>query len=434
MPKAAPENNQQPQDMVPDPNYFVYPRDPYGNFYYDQYGVVVIDSRNGRRVIPIIQQLQPQEMIPDPRFFVQPTDMYGNFYYDQYGVVVIDSRNGRRVIPNGMTPIPQQTPPPVKAQPQPQTKSVKDSLKDEFEIDEEFFLLDSEKTKKPGGNDMLGIADGFFNNVAPAEPNPLDFNFPSIDVLSKAQPINVADKPRYTISDMRALGMSDIDLAKHLLDKAFANHPDLRYQLFPATDTLGTINNSSVTDINRNVSVHELIILKDGIKVAKFYCDLKNYAGVGLPVMHGIVGKQFKDNHIVVPLTATHAVEECITNAAYNRNFGVDAVTEAIFKRDMLPDYIYGTIDMSNCTPGDGQEVYQLFGKQIERIDKYYPLNVRYRLEDWRDNNHFCLISDGWVAPFNGVKTENLNTAIILDGNKLTIREPSGNTEIMMGE
>lgn len=380
-----------------------------------------------------IQQNQMNQMVPEEQYLWYMYDQFGNFIIDQYGPVVIDIRNGLRVNPvdgNGNFmpfPLPQQQAPiPVPHQ-QPTVPSGvtttsriirgTDEHPDLFELDEDFFLMDSEKDKFMGVNDVI---DQFNQQLQQPQPqyNPMQSQSiisTPVNLFSTVKSIHdLPIKIRYSEKDFQDYRMTSVILAEHLIGNAIENHPEIRCSLAPIPNNL-----------------YELKIWKNGWACGSFTCDLEGYGGKGLPIMYGTLGKAYNHNFIVVPLGSTKAVEECIVAVAYNSNYGVDAVTEAKFKYEMLPEHIYRFIDFGVTAFPDGLKNYKQFGQMIEHINKYYQLPTRYRLYGYKDNFHFTLVSDEFVKPFNGIKAPITHQVITVENNTLTIKEPNGNTKVV---
>ena len=392
-------------------------------------------------VQPQVQQMTQQQMVPEEQYLWYLYDQFNNLMIDQFGPVVIDIRNGIRVNPLDQygNPIPFMIPqtlqprpismyqPQIQPQIQPQqvpqgatttSRIIRDTGKDNgemFLLDDDFFLEDSERIKFPKGDEIMNYYNtNFVQQFTPTpQMNPIVGN--PVNIMSTIRNITgLPIKIRYSEKDFNDFYMTSEALVKHLLDKAFENHPELRYSI-----------------VQNPYGFYEMSIFKNGIITGKLFLDFENYGGKGLPIMHGIVGKQYSDNHVIVPLGATKAVEECIMAIAYNTGGGVNAITEAKYKHEMLPEHIYATIDFGVTAFPDGLENYKEFGKIIEHIDKYYQLNTRYRLYGYKDNYHFTLVSDEFVKPFSGNKAPILHEAITVENNTLTIKQPNGNTKVV---
>ena len=320
------------------------------------------------------------QMVPDERCFQYMFDQFGKIIVDQMGAYVIDTRNGIRVNP----------------------------------VDQY-------------GNFMpFPVPQYYYSNFAPRVGGIVTS---PVNIVSSIKNINdLPIKIRYSEKDFNDFRLTSESLAKYLLDKAKENHPEIRYSITP--NAYG-FHEMSIFKINPDYGLHEMDIFKRGVLKGVFILDLEGWGGKGLPIMHGIVGNQYGDNHIIVPLGATRAVEECMVAIAYDTGGGVDAITQAKFEHELLPEYIYGTIDFGVTAFPDGLENYKQFGKVIEHIDKYYELNTRYRLYGYKNNFNFTLVSDEFVKPFHGQKAPLLHESIVVENNTLTIKQPNGNTKVV---
>lgn len=300
--------------------------------------------------------------------------------------------------------------------------------KDEFKLDEDFFLIDNDES------DIISDYNKLLNGEIPKQQpvyqqpplaSPEQYlapgsalTNPPINAFKDVSVVyNLPIKIRYTNEDFTTFQMNELVLAKTLLSIAFSKYNDLSFELY-----------------NDAYGLYRLTIFKNGNSIKPYYIiDIAScYGGKGMPVMYGTVGAEYPypGNIRIIPLGFIQGIQECIECAAYRNGInGLSAISEAKLNMSMLEDHIYRTIDFSIETLPDDFSNYKAFGELIKKIDKVYPLKARYRLYNYHNNQDFTLISDNFVKPFDGLSHQAPPTGvtITISGNNLAVKEPNGN-------